>query len=588
MQKERPTVLGEKQESPTNITTMATALKNLKNDTSMIRKFGQAFLDNISLQPNYRYIKFKPKTKLQLDALDNNDLLNVSALPLNYKVKYQGTYYRDPETPMHELPYRYAYIKNDVSLADSIAYQILDHYYVPDYFNPNILIPNNQYTEFTYFWVQEAFRINNQATIFDTYFKNFEIDSKRILKNGQNTNISYGDICFCLWKPRGKVRAYDKAASVYKPLGRAKVTFRTPWFLYSTTTSTSILGNFSSNIGFNTDVDCKIYFENTDYRIASSDFNLQDLLNTLTGGIVNVISNFLGINTSNTCYFGRNLDVNEGMYVDFSGPGSYDVYQYYASIYRAAYHYYYQNILDLSFRPSDRAPIREVFPKFSILAATSFNGGGLFLESIGAFLAQLLGIGNTMYIAEYNYNDDQRTYATSIHELGHAVHFYSNPAKFVLSQRVVQESWADGVEYALTNQIYGTRTANIFPTTCGTHKITLERYTPFIEDLIDGFKIRKRYSWNHNAIISYNDSVQGYTIGQIENALFYETTLEKWLERITRDNPSNPTKDNVKYCYLFWTPDNTNYGSLVMRCYTPRPIPPGVCPSCATPGRPIR
>ena len=48
MQKERPTVLGEKQESPTNITTMVTALKNLKNDTSMIRKFGQAFLDNIN------------------------------------------------------------------------------------------------------------------------------------------------------------------------------------------------------------------------------------------------------------------------------------------------------------------------------------------------------------------------------------------------------------------------------------------------------------------------------------------------------------------------------------------------------------
>lgn len=154
-------------------------------------------------------------------------------------------------------------------------------------------------------------------------------------------------------------------------------------------------------------------------------------------------------------------------------------------------------------------------------------------------------------------NDSRELFATTIHELAHVSHWYSSysTGRYVFesltNDAVLPESWAVGVEYTITNNVYSEAIVgrSRFPYDENKQDETLDDiqetgYTPIVIDMIDNN--------NQGATDTSrpNDRVSGYTLGQLEDAL--PGSLGSWWRWRTRlrEMFDNPT-DGDELDYLF-------------------------------------
>ncbi|MDC3403066.1 hypothetical protein OAX38_02620 [Flavobacteriaceae bacterium] len=192
--------------------------------------------------------------------------------------------------------------------------------------------------------------------------------------------------------------------------------------------------------------------------------------------------------------------------------------KYYATIFRAAYHYYYKNIKGL------RRPPQNSFwtTQMKIRAINELNN-----ESNGSHCAscRFLGLGSAIKI--YNPQSNSREiYGTVIHELAHASHWSMDRSSYRNSSSIVAESWARGVQWELTRMIYSGYVPSYFT-----------NYTGVVQDMIDG--------------ISDYDQVSGYNIRQIEDALNGQSSWTGWRNNI-KNRYNNGTENNLEALCNHW------------------------------------
>lgn len=135
-------------------------------------------------------------------------------------------------------------------------------------------------------------------------------------------------------------------------------------------------------------------------------------------------------------------------------------------------------------------------------------------------------------------------YATTIHELAHAVHWDMSsqvlpPFLTVFGQTDLNvcESWAVGVQWFLTRMEY--------PNYEGRPNDTI--YTNLIMDLVDN---SSNESFTRG-VQAPTDLVENYTMPQIEEALRNKKTFNQWKDSLT-DKYENPTENQLHLIFDFW------------------------------------
>ncbi|WP_167604673.1 hypothetical protein [Maribellus sediminis] len=145
-----------------------------------------------------------------------------------------------------------------------------------------------------------------------------------------------------------------------------------------------------------------------------------------------------------------------------------------------------------------------------------------------------------------NGKDSRGIFGTTIHELAHVSHWDSGYGDilWVVNKRI-PESWAVGVEWQITNDIYqGYGIYNNKYQLVDISEIDdLKGYTPLVIDLIDDYNQGKFNS------LRPNDQAWGYTLSEIERAL--PTSSGNWWA--WRDDLKkmfdNPTEENIDYLF---------------------------------------
>ncbi len=514
-------VLGEKIHNPYSVENMQKAASNLSL--------------KLAISATHLYIKFMPTTAEQLDILESDSSLILYDHPLDNKIAKDGDYYHDPEIPESQPTYQYASVKKGQLLPTGVNFEILSELYIPDenYANKN----NKEIIEIDSL-VDEALYISgnlpsaNQATLRRGRWR--PTGKIRVWDNslGEHSYIisktfdhwDYSDCFHDKTNPKDEPDdewACRKAAYVtvmgtkrgsYIPLEGVRVRARRYFTTYTGLTDAN--GHFSLNGRFRGGARYSIKWQRHDFNIKSSYWWVAKHNGPLKIG-------------------DWNWDISGGLN------------QYYSAILRAANHYFYENIKGLS-RPS-----RWYVRKLNIRAYESFRS-----DLRGNFVIDLNQIAIRMYG-----RPSMKTYKTTIHEIAHLSHSLMDISAYTLltltpSGKRVQESWAKGVSWVLTKMVYdilntGQRIER--------NNSNYTDYTGVVVDMMDEFTpvvTNENTNDVHNG--GFNnllfDSVEGYTIKQIEDALYLTVSWDQWRARLESFN-DNPTEDNLVTLFDAWSGD---------------------------------
>lgn len=362
-------------------------------------------------------------------------------------------------------------------------------------------IPNVDFEVLEELFIPEELENNNGKFSYEELLR----EAYRITNNIYDDGFAKDD-----WTPSGSVKAYDTNKGCFVPVSGAKVKARR-WF----TTYTGITGsngNFTCDGSFSGNVNYSLDFERYDFEIRDG------WLSTAT---INGPQNKKGA---------WNLQIYD------AEP------RFWATIFRAASHYYFGDIHGL------RRPPQNAFWNTQLKIRAHYEN----TESYNGYHSpalRFLGLGSAIHI----YNPERQTcliYGTTIHELAHASHWnMSSGGDYTNSDDIVAESWARGVQWELTRMVY--------PNLNLRYDYSRRAYTGIVEDLIDG--IKESYSYYYyteddpwkSLTKHYPDRVQGYTIKQLEDALLGQRTWQGWKNNI-KTLYNNATENYLDNAFNHW------------------------------------
>ena len=295
------------------------------------------------------------------------------------------------------------------------------------------------------------------------------------------------------WRPNGRITTQDNVLGTV-PVEGAKVLIR-QWFTVDSGI-TDANGNFSTGT-VRGEARYIIQWERYEYSIRSGWF-----------GQAETKSGYMK---------------NQGWYPNIDGG----VDEFYSTIHRAAFHYYYKDIKGLS-RPPGNAFWK---PQMKIGA---FNEANTSINGSHSREERFLGIFSRIDI----YNPQNRTdviYGTVIHELAHASHWDLSHNSFPDTDSKVKESWARGVEWELSRMVYSSYNSDFD---------FRPKYTLVVRDMIDNDGLYGKDFIN-------GENVNGYTIKQIENSLRFAKSWEEWKNKIKNDY-ENSTENNLDALFNYW------------------------------------
>lgn len=454
--------LGKKLENPYSVENMQKALDNIKKSN--------VTTNGLNIETTHLYIKFIPKNEDELSVLKRDSTFVLYDHPLDYEIKENGNFYRDPEVQKGQPTYQYCAVRVDKKLPIGIKSEILAELFIPDedkdHDTKSKKIVSNESMEAL---VDEALRITNN------------------LPNANDEEQKSGFSRKRKWKPAGTIRVWDGSLSRWVGVEGVEVRARR-WF----TTHKGIAnsnGYYSCDGDFRRDANYSIDWERYN-------FALQD--------------GWLNGATYNGPKKRGNWDLNLN-----SGEQ-----EYYATIFRAAYHYYYKDIKGLR-RPPKNGTLKTQLKIRAYLQ--NLHQGNV----LGNHKEERRFLGAQIKIFTYT-RPAIDTYSTVIHELAHASHWnmWRKADDFDDTESRIKESWAAGVEWSLSRLIYPqyNRRYN-------------NKYTGVVVDMIDG--------------IGGLDQVSGYTERQIEDALKGEKSWNSWRDNI-KNKYNNPTENHLNALFDRW------------------------------------
>ena len=418
------------------------------------------------IKPNHVYIRFLPENDEELDLLKKDSSLILYDYPLNYEIIRDGSSYNDPSNP--EFSFQYSVVPIDKILPD-IQHEVIYEVFIP---------PDDDST---------AKGLNGEMIQF---YEALEKESYRITGNLTSDEKSCDDVKGILsakWTPKGTIRVWDDLLNRFIPIPFVNVHAR--WFTHIKTGMTDENGYFQTG-NFRYSVNYAIKWETSHYTIRDGMF-LQAWYN--------------GPRKKGDW----NLDIKGGRSV------------MYATIHRAAYKNFYGDNLGIT------RPILKDGSKTKI-CYRDFDGKAEFWGdwSASGILPDIQIWGKS--------NDACKTtnkvFGNTAHELGHQSHSqYVGNIKYWNISKIIRESWADAVEWAISNdeyhqlgRKYGISSAIYYNHNFNNHNkwpfVDDKNYSPIFIDLVD--KINQRISYGpeypNDLISSYNLQFINYYI--LENS----------------------------------------------------------------------
>ncbi len=454
--------LGKQLENPYAVDNMIKALESVKNKDAS----GRFAAENIQIETTHRYLKFAPKTDEELDLLKNDHSLILYQYPLDYEILEYGSSYHDPSLPTDQPTYQYASVPVSHELPTGVSYEVLAELFIPD---EDSDLPATQ----------------NVRPIRQDLVEALVDESLRLTDNEETFTSNDGATERGRWRPAGRIRLWDDVFNNY--LGLEGVEVRaTRWFT-THTGITNAAGYYSCNGTFKKSANYSIIWERYDFEIRDGWLSRAKYNGPKKTG-------------------DWNLNIRYG------------AQEFYGTIFKAAHHYYYKDILGL------RRPPQNGFWNTQ-LKIRAHNEANSDINGSHCAACRFLGLGSAIQM--YNpQRDSDDTYATVIHEIGHASHWKMSGSDYNNGDGIVVESWARGVQRELTRMVYS-----------GYNPPYFGNYTGVVRDMIDGF--------------GWNDQVSGYTIRQIEDSLEDERTWSNW-ENAIRNDHVNPTENNLDDLFDFW------------------------------------
>ncbi len=500
-------VLGAKVDDPYAIENMKKAYRNLKASSPNT--------PNIDIAANHVYIRFLPKDEAEWNVLKSDTSIMLFDFPLNYEIKKMGTYYHDPSLPKDAITWQYCVLPINYKLPN-IRHEIIYEVFIPE--------DNN---------LKSTSQINKQLSL------DIEEEAYRLTNNlPKANNEERGERgWFPKWTPKGTVKVWDNiigSTTTYKKVF-------SHWVYYDCD------GAFSGG---------QRHVKPTDELCKRAVYNYIPITKKgsyipLEGVRVNAryLTKVRWAITDKNGYFETaqfrfkvnyaikwergHYDIRNGMIWQawYNGPrrkgdwnpkvnGGKSIM--YATIHRAAHKHFYGDNLGIR-RPTGNGKTK--------LCYIDGNGTGVFW---GDWIDHGVLPDIKIWGKESGkYKPLDQVFATTAHELGHKSHWHLiGIHNYAQTGKEIYESWAEAVEWALTNDEYHTKGARFgsidaMNYNCEwTNQLTWspyyngdKAYTPIFIDLMDNENQRVVQSDSSLP----NDKISGYSLKYIQDNILKES-----------------------------------------------------------------
>lgn len=506
-----PTVIGAKYLIPFKVSEMRRAKDSLIAQNIAAPR-------NFTVRTTHLYVKFSPTSYTQLDVLEADSTLELSAVPKDHFIVVKGSWYRAPNIANDSIPTpHYASVKLGYIPPQGISYQVLDSLYVPDE-DVQLMTINPGKAECWYVerLLAEAYRINPDLAP----------DAHHLMPMPDDW-LEYGGGTYTPPPVHGVIRVWDNRLNALVPLEGVKVESRRHFwgtdFRYGYTNAD---GEYSlSGTQLYGSSNYKIEFWRNGFKVKNNFLTRYDI--TLE-------------NKSRTAF---SLDIEWNTYAQFC-----------ATIFRAAQRYFYGDIYGLKRpRPGHCLEIR------------AKNGVyGLYDETGGWYSAGTKKIG----IARYRdfkggtefYSDE--VYLATIHEITHASHHHlcqtkTGAVSFTDISEWIRESWATGVAWYLAGKEYrargisnyGDETYNPTPATHFSIQYGYQYWNYSFNNKNRSLFINLLDDFNEYGVEFYGestgsvvDNVTGYSLYTLENSVLpFSDTRTSLVSLLQSTRPSGVT-----------------------------------------------
>jgi len=503
-QDEGQIVLGQKLEDPYSLKNIEQAYSNLKSSNSGA--------PDIDLTPTHKYLRFLPNDDKEWNVLKSDENLVLYDFPMDYEIINRGTFYHDPSVPKDAITWQYCVVPIEYTIPN-VHYELMYEVFIPE------------------------INDNKNSSALNQFLLDLEHESVKLTGNLPKDEGSLKGTKGLLpskWTPKGKIKVWDD-------------------LIGSTTTYTKVFDHWEY-------YDCD---GNGELPLEKAAINLKVIPidqckravyryipHTTEGSYIPLIQASVHARwfthvetdlTDNNGYFQTSqfryevnyaikwerghYDIRDGMFGQawYNGPKKKGDWNLnirggksimYASIHRAAYKQFYGNNLGIN-RPISSSKTK--------LCYIDEPGTGVFWGDWGGGILPDIKIwGKSTHTGAYKTTDN--VFATTTHELGHLSHWeYIGVINYAQTSKNVYESWAEGIEWALTNDEYHTMGARFGGTNAINYNCPYTNqlrwpfvgdraYSPIFIDLIDDDNQRDALGTNYP-----NDLITGYSILYIQN-----------------------------------------------------------------------
>jgi hypothetical protein len=528
------TVLGNKINDPYTTESMSKALNTLINEKmnskTLAKRMAPLSDKPITLRPNYLYVKFLPKGKMQDKVLKRYDsTLVLFPYPLDYEFVQKGVEYIDPSIEDSVKAY-YAAVPISYIFPDSIKYELLKELFLVE----PIIDSLDSLIEKSGGALAKVASLNDEASVanilayYDITPLQLELMALQITGNLEKriaasnvTASTIADISLAKtagllptrWRPSGRVTFADTRLGT-QPLAGVRITAGYSYYWRSSRTNSN--GNFSSPETWLWSVEYQLHWD-------ADDFLLED----------------------GSSLYGADLWEQGPTRKSSWNPHYTGKQAALAIIFTAAWDYYYGNIDGLN-RPhqNDWFSISLDFQIYD-KAADDYQG----VQYVVPWFAEWLEI-YLKYKSNGQYLVSEALYGTTIHELAHSAHYANFETRYTWTPRdiewsedisdAVQETFARGVQWSLTRKRYLNYEVSSYS----------GNYKGIIQDLIDNDTTYALSSTN-------GDIVSGFTISQIEKVVLKSFSLSELKDKLKSVYPNGTsgisyTNEGMDALFTYW------------------------------------
>lgn len=359
-------VLGDRLENPYKTENIERALKSLYPTKA----------DRVDVRTTDLYVRFLPADDKECQMLEGMGLELIDH-PMDYEIVCEGDWYHDPEVPEGDVTWQYAVVPPDFEFPD-VRYQIIDECYISEH---DLLSKADGID-----WAEverEAYRLTGNADMLDAV-----------------TTRASGKVV-----PTGRITIVDDDANGGKPFGVAGVRISCNSFVKFDHTYTDRDGYYKMNKSYSSDLRYRIVFQNE--KGFSIGFNLV---------LVPASVSTLGKSSP------------EGVNMTITDESDHKLFRR-SVVNNAAYDYYSRCAVDdlnLESPPSDLRIW--LFHSLNASSAVMFHHGAVLDgDMVRSFLGECVSILKffmpDITVGTKTFNDYNRLYSTTCHELAHASHF---------------------------------------------------------------------------------------------------------------------------------------------------------------------